>query len=106
MSAESALDGIRKFYRRTCTLAELQAKAMQCITIAEDEVVITSAGIEGASGGGVGRGYTKGEILNVLEDLIREMMAAGVTYWTDTQTSTEVRSLLVHSDRSFHVAQL
>lgn len=99
MAADEALAGLRKYFRRTKTLAELRMLADQCAPIAQDEVIITTAGIEGATGAGQARGYGKGEILNLLEDLITEMMGAEVTSWTDAQTAENVRQLFVYADR-------
>lgn len=105
MAADEALAGLQKYFRRTKTLTELRALADQCAPIAQDEVIITTAGIEGATGAGQARGYGKGEILNLLEDLITEMMSAGVTAWTDAQTTGNVRQLFVYADRSEHVCR-
>ena len=48
----SELAGIRKFLKRTKTLAQLQEMATALFAIADSEVVITSTGFEGGSASG------------------------------------------------------
>jgi hypothetical protein len=67
------LAGIRKFLKRTKTLAELQAMATALFASAESEVTITSTGFEGGSTSGQAKRYSKADILNLVEDLITEL---------------------------------
>ena len=69
----SELAGIRKFLKRTKTLAELQAMATALFASAESEVVITSTGFEGGSTSGQAKRYSKADILNLVEDLIEDL---------------------------------
>lgn len=69
----SELAGIRKFLKRTKTLAQLQEMATALFAIADSEVVITSTGFEGGSASGQARKYSKGDILNIVEDLIEDL---------------------------------
>jgi len=69
----SELAGIRKYLKRTKSLASLQTMADELYVLADSEVVITSTGFEGGSASGQARTYSKAEILNVVEDLINEL---------------------------------
>jgi hypothetical protein len=69
----SELAGIRKHLKRTKTLAQLKALADELYSIADSEVVITSTGFEGGSASGQARKYSKGDILNIVEDMIEDM---------------------------------
>jgi hypothetical protein len=69
----SELAGIRKHLKRTKTLAQLKALADELYAIADSEVVITSTGFEGGSASGQARKYSKGDILNIVEDMIEDM---------------------------------
>lgn len=69
----SELAGIRKYLKRTKTLSQLLKLADDLYAIADSEVVITNAGFEGGSTSGQARKYSKGDILNIVEDLIAEL---------------------------------
>ena len=69
----SELAGIRKHLKRTKTLAQLETLSASLYAIADSEVIITNAGFEGGSTSGQARKYSKGDILNVVEDLIAEL---------------------------------
>jgi hypothetical protein len=70
----SELAGIRKYLKRTKSLTQLQTLADDLYSIADSEVIITSTGFEGGSASGQARKYSKGDILNIVEDLIEELM--------------------------------
>jgi len=69
----SELAGIRKHLKRTKSLAKLKTLADELYSIADSEVIITNAGFEGGSTSGQARKYSKGDILNIVEDLIAEL---------------------------------
>ena len=69
----SELAGIRKYLKRTKSLAQLQTLADELYSIADSEVVITSTGFEGGSTSGQARTYSKASVLNLVEDLIGEL---------------------------------
>lgn len=69
----SELAGIRKYLKRTKSLDQLQTYADQLFTSSDSEVVITSTGFEGGSASGQARKYSKGDILNIVMDLIEEL---------------------------------
>ena len=69
----SELAGIRKHLKRTKTLAQLETLSASLYAIADSEVIITNAGFEGGSTSGQARKYSKGDILNIVEDLIAEL---------------------------------
>jgi hypothetical protein len=69
----SELAGIRKHLKRTKTLAQLKSLADELYSIADSEVVITSTGFEGGSASGQARKYSKGDILNIVEDMIEDL---------------------------------
>ena len=69
----SELAGIRKYLKRTKTLSQLEVLSTDLYAIADSEVVITNAGFEGGSTSGQARKYSKGDILNIVEDLITEL---------------------------------
>jgi hypothetical protein len=73
MGMTSELAGIRKHLKRTKTLAQLETLSASLYAIADSEVIITNAGFEGGSTSGQARKYSKGDILNVVEDLIAEL---------------------------------
>jgi hypothetical protein len=95
----SELAGIRKFLKRTKTLAQLQEMATALFAIADSEVVITSTGFEGGSASGQARKYSKGDILNIVEDLIEDL--------DPSEEPTKVRSAgMVYADWSEAPARL
>jgi hypothetical protein len=95
----SELAGIRKFLKRTKTLAELQAMATALFASAESEVVITSTGFEGGSTSGQAKRYSKADILNLVEDLIEDLAPSA--------EPTKVRSAgMVYADWSEAPARL
>jgi hypothetical protein len=95
----SELAGIRKFLKRTKTLAQLQELATALFAIADSEVVITSTGFEGGSASGQARKYSKGDILNIVEDLIEDL--------DPSEEPTKVRSAgMVYADWSEAPARL
>ena len=95
----SELAGIRKFLKRTKTLAQLQEMATALFAIADSEVVITSTGFEGGSASGQARKYSKGDILNIVEDLIEDLAPSA--------EPTKVRSAgMVYADWSEAPARL
>jgi hypothetical protein len=95
----SELAGIRKFLKRTKTLAELQAMATALFASAESEVVITSTGFEGGSTSGQAKRYSKADILNLVEDLIEDL--------DPSEEPTKVRSAgMVYADWSEAPARL
>lgn len=69
----SELAGIRKHLKRTKTLVQLKTLSESLYSIADSEVIITNAGFEGGSTSGQARKYSKGDILNIVEDLIAEL---------------------------------
>jgi hypothetical protein len=69
----SELAGIRKYLKRTKSLAQLQTLADELYSIADSEVVITSTGFEGGSTSGQARTYSKASVLNLVEDLLAEL---------------------------------
>ncbi len=69
----SELAGIRKYLKRTKTLSQLKVLSNDLYAIADSEVIITNAGFEGGSTSGQARKYSKGDILNIVEDLITEL---------------------------------
>lgn len=69
----SELAGIRKYLKRTKTLAQLKTLADSLYTSSESEVVITSTGFEGGTTSGTAKRYNKADILNIVEDLITEL---------------------------------
>jgi hypothetical protein len=69
----SELAGIRKYLKRTKTLTQLLTLSDDLYAIADSEVIITNAGFEGGSTSGQARKYSKGDILNIVEDLIAEL---------------------------------
>lgn len=92
----SELAGIRKYLKRTKTLAQLQTLADSLYTSSESEVVITSTGFEGGSTSGQAKRYNKADILNIVEDLIEDLdpseeptkvRSAGMVYadWSEAQ---------------------
>ena len=90
----SELAGLRKYLKRTKTLAQLQTMADALFASSESEVVITSTGFEGGSTSGQARKYSKADILNLVEDLIGEL---------DPPAGDELpmaRSMMVHADWS------
>jgi len=95
----SELAGIRKFLKRTKTLAELQAMATALFASAESEVVITSTGFEGGSTSGQAKRYSRSDILNLVEDLIEDL--------DPSEEPTKVRSAgMVYADWSEAPARL
>lgn len=90
----SELAGIRKHLKRTKTLAQLQTMSAELFAIADSEVVITSTGFEGGSASGQARKYSKGDILNVVEDLIAELTPL------EGDALPMARSAMVHADWS------
>jgi hypothetical protein len=96
----SELAGIRKHLKRTKSLTQLEALAVDLFSIADSEVTITSTGFEGGSASGQARSYSKADILNLVEDLIAEL---------DPPTGDELpmaRRLMVHADWSGSQAQV
>jgi hypothetical protein len=73
MGMTSELAGIRKYLKRTKSLAQLQTLADDLYSIADSEVTITSTGFEGGSTSGQARKYSKADILNLVEDLIEDL---------------------------------
>lgn len=69
----SELAGIRKHLKRTKTLNQLKTLADSLYSIADSEVIITSTGFEGGTASGQARKYSKGDVLNIVEDLIAEL---------------------------------
>ena len=69
----SELAGIRKYLKRTKTLSQLEVLSNDLYAIADSEVIITNAGFEGGTSSGQARKYSKGDILNIVEDLIAEL---------------------------------
>lgn len=96
----SELAGIRKFLKRTKTLAQLQEMATALFAIADSEVVITSTGFEGGSTSGTARRYSKADILDVVEDLISELTPGS------GDELPMARRLMVHADWSGSQAQV
>lgn len=68
----SEVEGLRKYLSRTKTAAELKTYADQLFAQADELVVLTSQGFEGGSHAGQVQKYSRAEILDVVEDLIRE----------------------------------
>jgi hypothetical protein len=96
----SELAGIRKYLKRTKTLAQLEILSASLYAIADSEVTITSTGFEGGSASGQARSYSKADILNLVEDLIAEL---------DPPAGDELpmaRRLMVHADWSGSQAQV
>jgi hypothetical protein len=96
----SELAGIRKHLKRTKSLTQLEALAVDLFSIADSEVTITSTGFEGGSASGQARSYSKADILNLVEDLIAEL---------DPPAGDELpmaRRLMVHADWSGSQAQV
>lgn len=96
----SELAGIRKHLKRTKSLTQLEALAVDLFSIADSEVTITSTGFEGGSASGQARSYSKADILNIVEDLIAEL-----TPTTDDELPM-ARRLMVHADWSGSQAQV
>jgi hypothetical protein len=99
-SMTSELAGIRKYLKRTKTLSQLEVLSNDLYAIADSEVIITNAGFEGGSTSGQARKYSKGDILNIVEDLIAEL---------DPPAGDELpmaRRLMVHADWSGSQAQV
>lgn len=67
-----SLEGIRKYLSRTQTLDQLKEYAQQLFTQADELVVLTSQGFEGGTHSGQVQKYNRAEILDIVEDLIRE----------------------------------
>lgn len=108
MADSSKLAGLRKYLRRSKTLAQLQTLATSLYS--EDtstlETALTSIGFEGGSSSGQLRGIDRFDLLNIVEDLISEMVNAGVTNWTSAESAADTRCLTVMGDRSAHMLRL
>ena len=106
MAAPESKNYIRAFLRRTYTLTQLQALslAIGASVITGDcsavEVLLTNAGFEGGNAGGVVRGVDRLDIGAICEELISEMVQAGVTSWTAAQSSTDFRRATVTHSRA------
>lgn len=97
MSSASTLEGIRLNLRRTKTKTELQTMASSLISVdpAEFETVLTNLGFGSSSASAQARGIDRFQVLKIVEELIIEMINAGVTSWTEAQTGTSA-TLLTH----------
>jgi hypothetical protein len=100
MGMTSELAGIRKYLKRTKSLAQLQTLADELYSIADSEVTITSTGFEGGSTSGQARKYSKADILDVVEDLISELTPGS------GDELPMARRLMVHADWSGSQAQV
>lgn len=106
MAAPESRSYIRSFLRRTYTLSQLQTLSLAIATsvITGDcsavEVLLTNAGFEGGNAGGIARNVDRFDVGGICEELIAEMVQAGVTSWTAALSSTDFRRASVTHDRS------
>ena len=106
MAAPESQAYFRAVLRRTQTLTQLQtlSAAIRDSAITGDcssvEVLLTNAGFEGGNAGGVARSVDRFSIGNICEELISEMVQAGVTSWTAAQSSTDFRRATVTHSRA------
>lgn len=94
----SPLSGLRKYLYRTQTLEQLKAYADQLFKQADEVVVLTSQGFEGGSNAGQVQKYDRAEVLDVVEDLIREK--------DDSIADAPPRRAMIAADWSGSIAQL
>lgn len=108
MTDERRLSALRAYLRRTKTRTQLATLADSLYTAdtATLEAAITSIGTDGMNVAGIARGIDRFDLLGVVEQLIAEMDAAGVTSWTTAESAAYARPLTVLADRTGHTAQL
>ena len=83
------LDALRRYLRRKKTKTELTTLADSLALTDGDalDTVITSLGFGASTASAIARSCSRLQVLGVVEDLIAEMVRAGVTSWTETQSS-------------------
>jgi len=108
MADERKLSALRRYLRRTKTRTQLAtlADTLYSADTATLETAITSLQNDGIGASGVFRGIDRFDLLGVVEELLAEMDASGVTSWSTTQSAEYNRSLTVIGDRSGHVCAL
>jgi hypothetical protein len=101
-SSISSLEGIRLYLRRKKTLTELKtiADSLSSVDPAEFETVLTNLGFGSSNASGVVRGIDRFQVLQLVEGLIAEMIAAGVTAWTEAQSGSQAINIMQRVDFS------
>lgn len=96
------LDAIRRYLRRTKTLTQLQTLADALISTDVDEIetVFVNVGFSSSNASALLRGVDRFDVLGVVEELISEMVNAGVTSWTAAESAENFAQIFKGGDYS------